>query len=115
MQAAKRSNKYSAKRTTLDGIKFDSKREAKRWAELCLLERAGEIADLRRQVVVELEGRDGPLLTRTGRRMRLTLDFTYTDLRTGLTVYEDAKGVPTRDYQVRRAVAAAQGVEIIET
>ena len=109
-----RQNKYSARRTTLDGIQFDSKREAKRWAELCLLERAGEIADLRRQVPLQLEGRDGPLLTRTGRRMRLTVDFAYTDLRTGLTVYEDAKGVPTRDYEVRRAVAAAQGVEVIE-
>jgi len=110
----KRRNKFSAKRTVLAGIPFDSKREAKRWAELCLLERAGEIADLCRQVPLELEGRDGPLLTRTGRRMRLTVDFSYTDLRTGLTVYEDAKGVPTRDYEVRRAVAAAQGIEVIE-
>ena len=93
----KRTNKYSAHRTVLDGIPFDSKREAKRWAELCLLEKAG-----------------GPLLTRTGRRMRLTVDFAYTDLESGLTVYEDAKGVPTRDYEVRRAVAAAQGIEVIE-
>ncbi len=114
MRASKRSNKYSAKRTILNGIKFDSKREAKRWAELCLLERAGEISDLRQQVPLMLEGRNGPLLTRTGRRMRLTVDFAYTDLVSGLTVYEDAKGVPTRDYEVRRAVAAAQGVEVIE-
>ncbi len=110
----KRRNKFSAKRTVLDGIPFDSKREAKRWAELCLLEKAGEIADLRRQVPLELEGRDGPLMTRTGRRMRLTVDFAYTDLRTGRTIYEDAKGVPTRDYEVRRAVAAAQGIEVVE-
>ena len=114
MRAAKRSNKYSARRTTLGGIPFDSKREAKRWAELCLLERAGEIADLRRQVPLMLEGRNGPLLTRTGRRMRLTVDFAYTDLASGLTIYEDAKGVPTRDYEVRRAVAAAQGIEVVE-
>ena len=114
MRAAKRSNKYSARRTTLNGIPFDSKREAKRWAELCLLERAGKIADLRRQVPLMLEGRNGPLLTRTGRRMRLTVDFAYTDLVSGLTIYEDAKGVPTRDYEVRRAVAAAQGIEVVE-
>ena len=110
----KHRNKYAAKRTELDGIPFDSKREALRWAQLCLLERAGVIADLRRQVVLELEGRDGPLLTRTGRRMRLTVDFAYTDLSTGRTIYEDAKGMPTRDYEVRRAVAAAQGIEVIE-
>ena len=100
MRKTKRSNKFSAKRTVLDGIGFDSKREAKRWAELCLLERAGEIADLRRQVPLALEGRDGPLLTRTGRRMRLTVDFAYTDLRTGLTIYEDAKGVVKPDETV---------------
>jgi len=109
-----RKNKYSAQRTTLDGITFDSKKEARRWAELCLLQKAGEIADLIRQVPITLEGRQGPLLTRTGRRMRITVDFAYTDLVSGLTVYEDAKGVPTRDYEVRRAVAAAQGVEVIE-
>ncbi len=114
MSVKERKNKFYAKRTVHNGIAFDSRREAKRWAELCLLEKAGEIADLRRQVPLELEGRDGPLLTRTGRRMRLTVDFAYTDLRTGRTIYEDAKGVPTRDYEVRRAVAAAQGIEVIE-
>jgi len=112
--AVPRRNKYSAKRTTLDGISFDSKKEARRWAELCLLQKAGEIADLRRQVPITLEGRQGPLLTRTGRRMRITVDFAYTDLVSGLTVYEDAKGVPTRDYEVRRAVAAAQGIQVTE-
>lgn len=114
MARMKGRNKYSAQRTVIDGISFDSRREARRWAELCLLERAGEIADLRRQVPLMLEGRDGPLLTRTGRRMRLTVDFSYTDLRTGLTVFEDAKGHPTRDYEVRRAVAEAQGVKVRE-
>ncbi|ANH49053.1 DUF1064 domain-containing protein [Tritonibacter mobilis] len=111
-------NKFGAQRITVDGIKFDSKREANRWLELRNLERAGQITDLRRQVVVELQGRDGPLLTRTGRKMRITVDFAYVDLRNeataGLTIYEDAKGKPTRDYEVRRAVAAAQGVEVHE-
>lgn len=111
-------NKFGAQRVTVDGIKFDSKREANRWLELRNLERAGQIADLRRQVVVELQGRDGPLLTRTGRKMRITVDFAYVDLRkeatAGLTIYEDAKGKPTRDYEVRRAVAAAQGVDVVE-
>ena len=107
-------NKFGAQPTTVDGIRFDSLREARRWGELRLMEKAGEIVDLRRQVPVELQGRDGPLLTRTGRCMRLTIDFAYTDSRSGLTIYEDAKGMPTRDYEVRRAVAAAQGVNILE-
>lgn len=111
-------NKFGAQRVTVDGIKFDSKREANRWLELRNLERGGQITDLRRQVVVELQGRDGPLLTRTGRKMRITVDFAYVDLSnektSGLTVYEDAKGKPTRDYEVRRAVAAAQGINVVE-
>lgn len=117
MEARKREakpSKYGAQRETVDGITFDSKREAGRWLDLRTLERAGKIRDLRRQVPIELEGRDGPLLTRTGKTMRLTVDFSYFDVALGLTVYEDAKGLPTRDYEVRKAVAAAQGVEISE-
>lgn len=111
-------NKYGAQRVTVDGITFDSKREANRWLELRNLERAGQITDLRRQVAIELQGRDGPLLTRTGRKMRITVDFAYVDLRNeataGITTYEDAKGKPTRDYEVRKSVAEAQGVKIRE-
>lgn len=108
-------NKFRAVRTTVDGIEFDSKREANRYAELRLLEKAGEIRALRRQVAVPLIGRDGPLKTRTGRQMKITVDFVYEDRRLGwAVVYEDAKGVPTRDYEVRRAVAQAMGIEVVE-
>jgi len=113
-QTKAKGNKFSAQRVEVDGISFDSKKEARRWGELKLLERAGEIIELRRQVVVPLEGSGGPLLTRTGRQMRITVDFGYVEVASGLTVYEDAKGLPTRDYEVRRSVAAAQGVEIVE-
>lgn len=106
--------KYRSQRETVDGITFDSRREARRWRQLRLMERAGEIRDLERQVVLELEGRDGPLRTRTGKTMRITVDFRYFDVALGLTVWEDAKGMPTRDYEVRRAVAAAQGVQVVE-
>ncbi|GGX63126.1 hypothetical protein GCM10007385_35320 [Tateyamaria omphalii] len=111
---AKPKNKYGAEKTTVHGIKFDSKREAKRYAELLALQKAGVIAELRLQVPLMLEGRSGPLRTRTGRQMRITVDFQYVELCTGLTIWEDAKGSPTRDYEVRRAVAAAQGVEVRE-
>lgn len=110
----KRGNKYGAIKCAWDGITFDSKRERDRYIILKDRERRGEIANLELQVPILLEGRDGPILTRTGRKMRLTLDFKYTDTATGLTVYEDAKGVPTRDYEVRKSVAAAQGVEVKE-
>ena len=46
--------KYHAKKTGLDGLTFDSQKEARRYAELKLLERAGQIHSLRRQVKYEL-------------------------------------------------------------
>ena len=107
-------SKYRAKPVNVDGIRFDSKREARYWCNLQLRVKAGEIKDLERQVVVFLEGRDGPVLTRKGRPMRITLDFGYTVVATEKRELVDAKGMPTRDYEVRRAVAAAQGVEVIE-
>ena len=109
-------NKFGAIPTTVDGIRFDSMREARRWGELRLLEQAGEIRNLRRQVAIPLEGRDAPLKTRTGRAMRLTVDFVYEDRRLNWAeVYEDSKGKPTRDYEVRRAVAQAMGIEVKES
>lgn len=48
--------------------------------------------------------------------MKLTVDFVYEDRRLNwAAVYEDSKGAVTRDYEVRRAVAAAMGIEVIET
>lgn len=105
-------NKYGAKKEVVRGIKFDSKKEASRWMELQLLERAGEISDLKRQVKVELIGQHRPLYTRTGRNMKLTFDFSY--IEDGLNIYEDAKGYPTRDYEVRVAVARAMGLKVKE-
>jgi hypothetical protein len=105
-------NKYGAKKTQVGEVKFDSKKEATRWMELQLLERGSEISELRRQVKVELIGQYRPLYTRTGRKMKLTFDFAY--IEDGVQVYEDAKGMPTRDYEVRVAVARAMGLEVRE-
>jgi len=107
-------NKYKAKRTFFDGHWFDSKHEAKCWGNYLNLQRAGEITDLERQVPIMLEGRDGPLMSRKGRQMRLTVDFRHRDVASGQLVWSDAKGKPTPDYEVRRAVAAAMGIEVIE-
>ncbi len=109
-------NKFNAKTTVVDGVKFPSKKEANRWCELLQLQLYGEIKELERQVVIPLEGRDGPLRTRTGRQMRMTVDFKYRDKRLGWAwVLEDSKGMPTRDYEVRKAVVQAMGLEVKET
>lgn len=103
-------NKYNAKKTMVGDIKFDSKKEAMRWVELQLLERGGEISDLRRQVRIPLMGQHGALYTRTGRKMILTVDFAYTE--NGIEVLEDSKGAWTRDFEVRYAVATAMGLNL---
>lgn len=47
-------SKYHSKKVTINGIEFDSRKEARRYQELLLLERAGKIQDLQRQVEFEL-------------------------------------------------------------
>jgi len=101
--------------TIVDGIRFDSKREARRWGELRLLQAAGEIRDLERQVPVDLQGQDGPILTDTGRQARrYVADFRYFDERLNIWVIEDAKGHPTEVFKLKRAILAAQGIEVKE-
>lgn len=107
-------SKYGAVRTNVSGLSFDSRKEAGRYAELRLLEMAGEISELTRQVPIELHGRDGPLLTPTGRVKRYVADFRYIENRTGLTIWEDAKGFKTPEYEMKKAVLKAQGIEVKE-
>lgn len=108
--ARKTRTKYGAKKTQVGEVVFDSKKEAHRYMELQLLERAGEIQNLRRQVKIDLIGQHRPLHTRTGRKMRLTVDFAY--IEDGVDVLEDAKGMWTRDFEVRYAVAIAMGLNL---
>lgn len=60
-------NKYRNKKTIVDGIEFDSKREADRWRELKLLEIAGAITNLQRQVKFELIPKQVELVPRYGK------------------------------------------------
>jgi len=109
-----RPHKYGAKKATVDGVNFSSKREAKRWMELQMLLEGGEIKDLRRQVKIALIGRADMIRTPTGKVAHYVADFVYFDNRTGLEVIEDAKGYPTPEYKLKRAILAAQGVRIVE-
>lgn len=104
--------KYGSRATTLDGIRFASKREATRWAQLMLLARAGEIGDLERQYPIPLEGKNGPILTPTGRHMRYVADFRYFDIPRKAWVVEDAKGFATPEFRIKRAILAAMGMEV---
>lgn len=103
-------NKYGAKRTTIDGITFASKREAARWCDLKLMQRAGIIRDLERQVPLEIVPK-----TDKHRARYYVADFVYTDTATGEKVYEDSKGCATQVYQLKKAIVYAKyGIDIIE-
>ena len=87
--------KYKNVKTVLDGITFDSKKEATRYAELMLLQRSGLIQNLRLQVPFEL------IPKQAGERaVRYIADFTYTE--NGETVVEDVKGVRTDVYRLKK-------------
>lgn len=103
-------NKYYNQKTyTSDGIEHDSQKEAIRWAELKLLQRAGEITDLQRQVEFELIPNQYEIIERvskTGkplksekklieRRVCYIADFVYTD-KNGNKVVEDTKSEITQ-------------------
>lgn len=92
-------NKYHAKKTVYDGITFDSKHEAERYAFLKTLEKAGKIYDLRRQVSFVLQ----PSFLHNGKLIReitYRADFVY--MQNGRMIVEDAKGMKTQLYQVKK-------------
>jgi hypothetical protein len=94
-------SKYRNVKTTVDGVTFDSKAEAKRWGDLQLLERAGRISGLRRQVKFEL----APAVVIAGRKrpaVRYIGDFGYLETRTGEYVVEDVKGIQTPVFRLKR-------------
>lgn len=90
-------NKYNNKKVTIDGIKFDSKKEAKRYQELKLLENANQIRNLSRQVPFELIPKQ-----KDERAVRYIADFVYTDTMTEKVIVEDVKGFKTDVYKLKR-------------
>ena len=106
--------KYRNCPTVLDGIRFDSKAEAQRYAELLLLLRAGIIKELRRQVKFVLiptqRDEQGKLLER---ERAYIADFVY--LRDGEKIVEDVKGVRTEVYKLKKALMLERyGIRITE-
>lgn len=106
-------NKYRARKTTVDGITFDSKREADRYLVLKSMEEDGAIEDLRRQVRYELV----PAFDVDGKHYRpvyYVADFTYRE--NGHEVIEDVKGMKTDVYRLKaKLVAYRYGMNIRET
>lgn len=98
-------SKYNSRKTVIDGITFDSKKEAKRYIELKKKQDEGEITDLRLQVpfelvpsfTIEIDGKK-----RKRRNIRYIADFTYYE--NGQKVVEDVKGRKTEVYKIKKKI-----------
>ena len=126
MAAGGTGKKYGNRKIEADGEVFDSKKEYRRWKELILLLKAGEISKLQRQVKYvlipaqrepDIRGprggiRPGKLIER---EVSYIADFVYTD-NAGHTVVEDCKGMRTKEYIIKRKLMLHEyGIRIKET
>lgn len=126
-----KSKYYNVKTRTSDGLVFDSTKEARRWEQLLLLQRAGKITSLQRQVPYELlpnQYETYPRYSKKGERLKdgtklieravnYIADFVYTDTETGENIVEDTKSTATRtkDYIIKRKLMyAIHGIRIKE-
>jgi tellurite resistance protein len=100
-------SKYGAKRTLLDGIVFDSKREAEVYGQLKLLEKAGRISGFERQ-------RKFNLIVNSEIIGSYRADFAFIDHdQDGRLRVVDVKGVVTRDFRrVQKIIKAAYNIEV---
>lgn len=107
---APKRNKYGAQKTDVDGIRFDSKREATRYQDLKVMELAGVISDLKLQVTY-------PLVVEGIKIADYRCDFEY--LEDGQKVVEDTKSDFTRKllwYRMKKKLMLAlHSIEIRET
>ena len=100
--------KYGAIRTEIDGHKFASKAEARRYMELKLMQRSGDIAEL------ELQPKF-PLVVCGVKVATYIADFRYLVPLSGAVVVEDVKGVKTPTYRLKaKLVKAIYGFKIRE-
>ncbi len=110
---------YINKKIVVDGIKFDSKKEARRYQALLLMQRAGEISDLELQPKFELvKGVKFSGDARAKPAVRYFADFAYTDTATGKRIVEDVKSPVTKEkpsYKMKRhMMLAVHGIEVLE-
>ena len=92
-------SKYHSTKTVIDGITFDSKKEADRYAELKLLQKAGQISELILQPEYTLQ----PQFVRDGKKIqpiKYRGDFAY--IEGDKVVVEDVKGFKTKEYAIKR-------------
>lgn len=120
-------NKYCNKKCVVGRIVFDSRKEARRYQELMLLERAGVIKNLRMQepfVLIPSQYETYERFGKNGQRLKdgtrlierectYIADFVYVE--DGKLVVEDTKGIKTKDYIIKRKLMLhTHGIRIRE-
>ncbi len=121
LKLLKKAPKYRNQKTVVCGEKFDSQRELRRWQMLKVLQHAGRISQLSRQVKYELYVNGEHICD-------YVCDFRYFDEKESAFVVEDVKGVgekvvgkkrfstKTPSYQIKKKLMKAlYGIEILET
>lgn len=121
---ARLKTKYHSRKVVRDGDTFDSVKEYRRFCELSLLQRAGAITGLQRQVEFELiptQREPDTVGVRGGIKkgkvielgVKYVADFVYTE--NGKQVVEDTKGFKTKDYIIKRKLMLyVHGIKIRE-
>lgn len=103
--------KFGNRKVTVDGVSFDSQKEARRWGELKMLERAGSITDLTLQPVF-------PVVINGVKVCKYIGDFAYYEGDPAIRVVEDVKSEHTRKLPVYRLknklMKAVHGITIRE-
>ena len=118
--------KYHNRKTTVNGITFDSKKEAVRYNELLLRQELGLISNLERQVkfvLIPTQREPDKTGSRGGktagkvieRECSYIADFVYFDIDSGCQVVEDTKGIRTPEYVIKRKLMLfLKGIRIRE-
>lgn len=102
-------NKYRAVKTIIDGIKFDSKKEGRRYQDLKILEKSGHVKDL------ELQPRYD-LIINGVKCGFYKADFRYIDTTRNILIVEDVKGMLTPVYRLKKKLMKAiHNIDIFET
>lgn len=114
--------KYGNKKIQIDGITFDSKKEAQRYSELKLMQRAGLISDLEMQKeFVLIPAQFETVRTKDKKTKKVCIeravkykaDFSYE--QNGEIIVEDTKGFKTKDYIIKRKLMLwVHGLKIVE-
>lgn len=102
-------NKFRARKTVVGSVTFDSGLEARRYQNLLLLQKAGEINNLEIKPIFRFSIDGRPILIKSagypnGRQVKYIADFAYFDVARNKRIVEDVKGFRTDVFKLKKAI-----------